>query len=109
MLLEKNVSGKGVIIFYCPGSRVSFIYPLWGGGFQPLAGPDRGSFFHCGVVGFQPLAGTCYIYFSQILDSECAYVPVSVRMAYFDHHSCSPHPFSGNPMLPRGQTKGCFP
>ena len=47
-----------------------------------MAGPDRGSFFHYGVVGFQPLSGTCSIIFSQLLDSESVYVTGCVRMEY---------------------------
>ena len=32
-------------------------------GFNPLEGPDRGYFLHYWVVVFQPLAGTCSIIF----------------------------------------------
>ena len=50
-----------------------------------------GKFFHCEVIGLQPLESTCSIIFSQLLDSECAYVSGYARMAYFDHQYCSTH------------------
>ena len=51
-------------------------------GSNPWWVPYRGSFFHCRVVGFQPLLGACSVIFSQLLDSRCAYIPGSVRMTY---------------------------
>ena len=53
-------------------------------GFEPLQGPDRGSFFHYVVMGFQPLVGTCSIFFAQLLDSKCTYVLGSVCMLYLN-------------------------
>ena len=32
-------------------------------GFQPLEDPDGGTLFHFGLLVFQPLADTCYIIF----------------------------------------------
>ena len=29
--------------------------------FQPQVVPDMGSFLYCGMMGLQPLEGTCYI------------------------------------------------
>ena len=60
--------------------------------FKPIASSGRGSFFYSGVVGFQPLEGTCSIIFSQLLDSECACVTKFVRMTYSGHHYRYLHP-----------------
>ena len=78
-------------------------------GFQSLVEPDRGHFSHFRVIELQTLADTCSIIFAQLLDSEYAYVPRYVLMTHFDHHSCFPHPFAGNPKLPLGETEGSFP
>ena len=59
-------------------------------------------------VGFQHLADTCFVMFSQLLDCKCAYIPGSVCMNYFDRHSQYPNPFAHKPTLPQGQTEGHF-
>ena len=90
----------------CP-PEWSYIVHCGVAGFQTLEVSDRGSSFHCELVRFQNLACTCSMIFSQLLDSKWTYMPRYKHMIYFDHHSCSLNPFSGNSALPWGITKGC--
>ena len=71
-----------VNVCVCLASGVKIILPLWGGEFQPLTVFDRGSFFHCRVVEFQPWVSTCYIIFAQLLGSKYACVPGFICMMY---------------------------
>ena len=92
-----------LLLFLYMASRVRSIFPLWVMGFRPLEGPDRGSFFYCGVVGLQPLEDTCSNIFAQLLDTKCVYVPGSLCMTYLDHKYRSTHTFAGNKMFTLGK------
>ena len=97
-----------VPLLLCLTSGVRVLFPFWGGE-VPNPGRTRyGFLFPFWGDGGPTPGGYLFYNFSQLLDSECVYVPGSVCMTYFSHHSLFPHIFSVKPVLTWGRTEGHF-